>query len=137
MHDIFFYGLFMDVAHLRAAGLQPVARGTARLADRALAIGAKATLVPRPGAAAWGVVVELSDADTARLYATPGVEAYRPESVTVELEPDRRATACVTYVVDAPAAGERADASYVEDLAALARRLGFPATYVAEIKAWV
>ena len=79
--DAFFYGLFMDTDVLRQSGVAPVNPRRAYVEDYALHIGQRATLVPRAGARAYGMVFALTHAELDRLYGAPGLETYRPEGV--------------------------------------------------------
>src|SRR5262245_9834810 len=78
---VFFYGLFMDEALLRETGLNPTDRYLALVADFALVIGARATLVPRANATAHGVLYSLMHHEVDSLYAQASLGAYRPEAV--------------------------------------------------------
>jgi hypothetical protein len=78
--DAFFYGLFMDVSILRQNGVTPTNLRRAYVADLALRIGQRATLVPSSGARAYGVLMALSHSNLEKLYSAPGLEQYRPEA---------------------------------------------------------
>lgn len=134
MQSVFFYGLFMDTQLLRGMGFDPQADGVAELRDHALRIGEKATLVPAPGSSAWGIVIRMTRQDLERLYAGPGVDRYRPESVSVEMAADRSARDCTCYNLPADELGDSVNSEYAERLAALAQRLSFPPEYVREIR---
>src|SRR5262245_5988022 len=79
--DVFFYGLFMDEQLLRAKGIHPADARIASVPGFVLRIGARATLVPAPGAEVHGVLMKLSHADLETLYGDASVQAYRPEAV--------------------------------------------------------
>jgi len=134
MQSVFFYGLFMDAQLLRGMGLEPLVDGVAELPDHALRIGEKATLVAEPGSSAWGVVIGMTRPDLERLYSGPGVDRYRPESVSAVMAADRSARDCTCYNLPADELGESVDSSYAEQFAALAERLSFPLEYVREIR---
>ena len=61
--DAFFYGLFMDVDLLRESGAEPVNPRRAYVAEFALRIGQRATLVPSPRARAYGMLIALTQAE--------------------------------------------------------------------------
>jgi len=134
MQSVFFYGLFMDTRLLRGRGLEPLADGVAELPDHALRIGEKATLVLAPGSSAWGLVIRLTMPDLERLYSGPGVDRYRPESVSVVMAADRSARDCTCYNLPVDELGEAVNSNYAEQLAALAGRLSLPLEYVREIR---
>ena len=122
----FFYGLFMDEDLLRAEGLAPAGRRVVTAADHALEIGGRAVLVPRPGAAAWGVVFDLTHDEIDRLYRTPSTADYR-EAAVIATPVDRRdAFPALTYTLDPAAADGPPNLAYAGKLAALMRRLGAP-----------
>ncbi len=79
--DGFFYGLYMDLEILREAGVAPASPRRAYVADFALRIGQRATLLPSPGARAYGMLYAVTHAELDRLYTAPGLEHYRPEAV--------------------------------------------------------
>src|SRR5258708_37386560 len=78
--DGFFYGLYMDLEILREAGVAPASPRRAYVADFALRIGQRATLLPSPGARAYGMLYAVTHAELDRLYTAPGLEHYRPEA---------------------------------------------------------
>ncbi len=79
--DAFFYGLFMDESILRQSGVAPVNPRRAYVDNFALRIGQRATLVPQPGARAFGTLLALTHANLHGLYSAPGLEHYRAETV--------------------------------------------------------
>src|SRR5947208_14075131 len=76
--DAFFYGLFMDVDVLRESKVAPSNPRRAYVADFALRIGQRATLLPAAGARAYGMLSALPHRELERLYTAPGPEHYRP-----------------------------------------------------------
>src|SRR5258706_8233829 len=105
--DAFFYGLFMDVALLRASGVEPENPRRAVVADFALRIGARATLVATPGASAYGMLVSLTHRELAQLYGAAGLESYRPEAVLARALAGAAVPALCYNLKTPPAAGER------------------------------
>ena len=126
--DVFFYGLFMDADLLREQGLQPGKSRLARLDDYALVIADRATLVPRPGAQVYGVVMDLTQAELTQLYAEPSVADYRPEAVLLQMD-DGNTVAALCYNLEIEEQGTETNHSYATKLHALARRLGLPQSY--------
>lgn len=105
--DGFFYGLFMDAQVLRQAGTKPSNLRRAYVTDFALRIGQRATLVPSPGARAYGMLMSLTHAELERLYSAPGLEGYRPEAVVAHPS-EREAIPALCYnLVQAPEPHER------------------------------
>lgn len=131
--DVFFYGLFMDAELLAAKGLRPRDARKARLEGYALRIGERATLVPAEGETAHGLVMALRADELARLYAEPSVADYRSERSEARFDDGTRAeVAC--YLLGAERAGTGVNRQYAAKLAQLARRLGLPGRYVADIE---
>ena len=131
--DGFFYGLFMDAEVLRQAGAKPSNLRRAYVADFALRIGQRATLVPSPGARAYGMLIALTHAELERLYSAPGLEIYRPESVVAHLTEGEVIPALCYNLVQAPEPHER-NPEYAMRLQSVLENLGFPAEYVESVK---
>jgi hypothetical protein len=130
--DVFFYGLFMDQELLRSKGIQPSDVRVAAVSGFKLRIGARAALVPSPDAEVHGVLMKLSHAELDKLYAEPGVQAYRPEPV-LAVGSDGMTVAALCYnLPEAPASDER-NAEYAAKLRAVAQRIGLPNDYVESI----
>src|SRR3981081_528266 len=83
--DAFFYGLFMDVDILREKQMKPVNPRAACVDGFSLRIGERATLVPSPGARAFGMLIALTHRELSELYSGPSLEHYRPEGVLVRV----------------------------------------------------
>jgi hypothetical protein len=123
--DLFFYGLFMDADLLRERGVDPLQPRKAVIPGYRLQIGRRALLVPRFGAQAFGMVFALTDREIASLYAEPGLELYRPESVIALFE-DGRFGAVTTFNLSAAHATVEVNHDYAEKLRIVLQRLGFP-----------
>jgi hypothetical protein len=131
--DVFFYGLFMDEELLRSTEVAPANLRPASVSGFELRIGERATLVPSPSGRVYGLVTTLSHAELERLYAEPGVSAYRPEAVLANLSNGEIVPALCFNLPEPPAPGER-NAEYAAKLRSLAERLDFPADYVNAIQ---
>jgi hypothetical protein len=130
--DAFFYGLFMDVEILREAGTAPIRPRRAYVADFALRIGRRATLVPSPGARAYGMLFALTHAELDRLYTAPGLEQYRPEAVLAQPLEGAPAPALCYNLREAPSPDER-NPEYAARLQRALGKLDFPPEYVASV----
>ena len=131
--DGFFYGLFMDAGVLHEAGTRPSNFRRAHVNDFALRIGRRATLVPSPGARAYGMLISLTHAELERLYGAPGLEAYRPEAVLAHPFEGEAVPALCYNLTQIPAPHER-NPEYAARLRAVLEGLGFPAEYIASIE---
>ncbi len=130
--DGFFYGLFMDIDVLRGSGVGPVSASRAYVDDFALRIGNRATLVPSPGARAYGMLIALTHSELDRLYGAPGLELYRPEAVLARCLDGGSVPALCYNLVEPPGAHER-NPTYAVRLQETLRRLGFPGEYISAV----
>jgi hypothetical protein len=131
--DVFFYGLFMDEGLLRSKGILAPNLREAFVSGYQLRIGRRAALVPTPAGRVFGLVASLSHAELELLYSDPGVQAYRPEAVLVQLATGGSLAALCYNLAEPPPAAER-NPEYASRLRALAERLNFPAEYVSSIQ---
>ena len=131
--DVFFYGLFMDTAILRAGGVaEPENPRRAFVEEFELRIGARATLVPAAGSRAYGMLFALTHTALDLLYAAPGLEAYRAEAIDAQTFDEKVAPALCYNLRHAPAADEW-NPGYASRLQEVLGRLDFPEWYVASI----
>lgn len=131
--EVFFYGLFMDEALLRAKGLHPENRRAASVDGFRLVIGERATLVASAGAIVYGVLYSLARDEVDALYSEESVSAYRPEVVGARLAGGGVARALCFNLPVPPAPGER-HPQYAAKLRELAGRIGLPPAYVSSIR---
>jgi hypothetical protein len=127
--DVFFYGLFMDEALLQTKGLNPQNPRLAKVANYRLVIGERATLIPSPGGAVYGLIFSLTEEEIDRLYSEASVSIYQPQNVQAKLANDEIVTALCFNLPKPPSASER-NSEYATRLKALAERLGLPRDYV-------
>jgi hypothetical protein len=130
--DAFFYGLFMDPDVLREGGVAPVNPRRAWVDDFALRIGQRATLLPSPGARAYGMLCALTHAELDRLYAAPGLRHYRPEAILARPMEGSPTPALCYNLREAPRPEER-NPEYAARLQRALRKLDFPPEYVASL----
>jgi hypothetical protein len=129
---IFFYGLFMDERLLAKRGIKPSGMKTGFVDGYELRIGERATLITRPGSRAYGVVMDILPGEAAELYAQESVADYLPEPVIVELMDGMQVKAtCYNLPNDKSA---RASKAYARSLLEVATRLGFPDSYLDQIR---
>ena len=131
--DVFFYGLFMDQELLHSRGIQPERVEVAWVDGLELRIGQRAALAPREQGRVYGLVMTLTLRQLDKLYAQPGVEAYRPEAVLAHLSGGGTIAARCYNLPQPPAASER-NPEYAEKLRAVARKVGLPAEYISSIR---
>jgi hypothetical protein len=131
--DVFFFGLFMDPQLLEDKGVQPADFRLAVVTDFALKIGARAAMVPTPGAEVHGALMKLSHAEIEKLYSEPTVQAYRPEPVLASLA-DGSSVAALCFNLPEPPEPNEHNADYASRLRAVAQRVGLPRDYIESIK---
>lgn len=130
--DVFFYGLFMDADLLRSKGVNAVNVRRARVPGFELRIGARATLVQKPGASAYGILMGLTHEQIERLYSESSVAAYRPEPVLAEVAGGSTIAALCFNLVEPPQETDR-NPEYAGKLRELAQKLQLPDEYIARI----
>ena len=130
--DGFFYGLFMDADILRDSNILPENPRRAFVEGFGLLIGQRATLVPAPGARAYGMVFALSHDELESLYGTPGLEQYRPEAVLARSLEGEPIPALCFNLREAPAADE-ANPDYAARLRTALGKLDFPPEYIESV----
>ena len=127
LQDIFFYGLFMDEAVLRERGVHPQASRKAVVNGYQLRIGQRAMLSRQPSGKAFGMVYALTEREINSLYAEPGLDMYRPETVVATLE-DGSTRSVTTFNLQQTYTEENFNDEYAIKLRAVLGRLGFPVT---------
>ncbi|HEX8846981.1 MAG TPA: gamma-glutamylcyclotransferase family protein [Pyrinomonadaceae bacterium] len=130
--DVFFYGLFMDDILLRDKGINPINRRVASVENFSLVIGARATLVPCPGATAHGVIFSLTHTELDALYGEASVSLYRPEALLARLL-DGSLVPALCFNLPVPPSKEERNPQYALQLRELAGRIGLPQSYVSSI----
>ena len=129
---IFFYGLFMDESLLASKGVHPSRAAVGYLEGYALRIGSRATLLPDETSRAYGVLMTIRPRDVDVLYSDPSVADYVPEPVFVML-PDGTVESAVCYNLPESKL-EGTNPQYAKSLLALATKLGFPGSYLDQIR---
>jgi hypothetical protein len=131
--SVFFYGLFMDAAALRAKGLEPVNVRSCSIHGWELRLGKRAALAANPQGSCHGIVMELTHEEAEHLYAEPSVSMYRPEAVQVHLT-DGTTLAALCYNLPVAPGPDAVNPVYAEQLRGLARKLGLPEDYIRRIR---
>ena len=129
--DVFFYGLFMDADVLREYQVPAIDPRPAYAEGYALRIGRRATLIAFAGKRAYGMVYALTEDELDRLYSAPGLEAYRPEPLLVQLA-DGKTLPVLCYVCPRPQPGEN-NMEYAARLRAVLEKLKFPRDYISSV----
>ena len=130
--DGFFYGLFMDAETLRQAGVKPSNFRRAYVDNFVLRIGQRATLLPSPGARAFGMLIALTHADLEHLYNAQGLSLYRPEAVVAQTF-ENGAVPGLCYNLVQPPEPDEWNPEYAKRLQSVLVQLGFPTEYVEDV----
>jgi len=129
---VFFYGLFMDKGLLATKRIEPSAVEIGFVDGFVLRIGERATLIRRPGSRVYGAVMDLAASETTELYAEESVADYVPEPVIVELMDGTRVEATCYNLPGDEVTGT--NYKYADSLLELATKLGFPSSYLDQIR---
>lgn len=122
LHDVFFYGLYMDRDILEQKGVQPRNPRLARADNFELRIGNKATLLRAPGKEAYGIVYSLMHSEINTLYWGSGLDEYAAEALLVETEGQETPVLCCILIE--PPGEEESNQEYQQRLEYVMKRLG-------------
>jgi hypothetical protein len=134
---VFFYGSYINLDVLREVQLVPEQWEVARLHGFDIRIQPRANLIPSPEHSVYGIEATATHGELARLYAHARDvlgEVYLPEAVLVQnLAGLWRPALCYLCPEMVP---RPADNAYIERITGPARRLGFPAGYIARLESF-
>lgn len=122
----------MDEGLLQAKGIKPAEVSVGFVNGYELRIGERATLVRCADGRAYGTIMDIAPGEAEDLYAEDSVADYLPEPVTVELMDGTRVEATCYNLPGDKVAGANKD--YAELLLDVAIRLGFPDSYLDQIR---
>ena len=122
----------MDERLLATKGIKPSEVSLGFVDGYALRIGERATLVRRPDSRAYGAMMDIAPSEAAELYAEESVADYLPEPVIVELMDGTRVEATCYNLPRGRISGTNKD--YATSLLDVATRLGFPDSYLDQIR---
>ncbi len=122
----------MDEELLATKGIEPSEVELGFVDGYGLRIGERATLVRRKDSRSYGVVMDIAESDASKLYAEESVADYLPEPVVAELMDGTRVEAICYNLPAGKVTGANSD--YVASLLEVATRLGFPESYLDEIR---
>ena len=133
----FFYGSFMNPAVLAKANVHPTELQKARLDGWELTIAPRATLVPSPRGAVFGILARLTHAELDKLYTKDwfGFGTYVPEAVIVT-DANGRQVPAMCYIAWQTVSG-KPTADYIERMVSIARAYSFPEDYVRHIESFL
>lgn len=133
--QVFFYGSFISLSVLEAAGLKKRAFAPAAVNGFELVIQPHANMVEGGDGVVYGILANLTHAELDKLYGTHlgtfTSSAYHPEAVLVSTRGGKIAPA-MTYICQDMEPGI-AEAAYVDKILKAATSYGFPKWYVERI----
>lgn len=124
LHNVFFYGLYMDPDLLQQRGVEARNPKRAEAPDYQLRIGNKATLLRAKGQKAYGMVYALTHKEIDSLYWGAGLTEYAAEAIMVEAGDETIAALCCNLIL--PPADHESNPDYEGKLAAVMQALGLP-----------
>jgi len=125
LHEVFFYGLYMDPDILLQKGVEPRNPRIGCVDNYKLRIGNRATLLRSPGSTAYGIVYSLTHSEIQSLYWDAGLHEYAAEVVMVKLGNESIAALCCNLAV--PPGAEESHPDYESQLNSAMKKLGVPA----------
>lgn len=122
----------MDERLLATKGIKPTETKPGFVDGYALRIGERATLLRCPDSRAFGVMMNIAASEATELYAEDSVADYLPELVIVELLGGTQVEATCYNLPGSKVTG--ANKKYAKSLLQVATRLGFPESYLDQIR---
>ena len=124
LHEVFFYGLYIDPKLLEKAGVNARNPRVARVENFVLRIGNKATLLRAPGEVVHGFIYSLTYDEINTLYWGAGLYDYIAESLIAKTTSGSVAVLCCN-LLDPPNDNE-SNPDYLSKLEELKSHLGLP-----------
>ena len=122
----------MDEGLLKTKGIRPNNLSVGFVDGYGLRIGERATLVRQPDGRAYGVMMDIAAGEAKKLYAEDSVADYFPEPVTVEFLDGTQIEATCYNLPGDNVTGANKD--YADSLLLVSSRLGFPDSYLEQIR---
>ena len=122
----------MDESLLATKGVKPSDVNLGFVDGFRLRIGERATLVRCSNSRAYGAMMDIAPSEATKLYADDSVADYVPEPVIVDLMDGTRAEATCYNLPSDKVTGANKD--YAKALLDVATRLGFPDSYLDQIR---
>lgn len=132
LHDVFFYGLYMDPEILEQKSVEPRNPRRAVVEGFELRIGNKATLLRAEGKLVHGVVYSLTHAEINTLYWGAGLDEYKSEALLAGINGNYIAVLCCNLLN--PPAEDESNPEYESKLRASMERLRVPVIFQTDLK---
>lgn len=125
LHEVFFYGLYMDPEILTNKGVTPRNPRIATVKGYKLRVGKLATLLRDEKSEASGIIYSLTHAEIDKLYKGSGLLAYMPESlVAITKDNVTLSVLCCNLLI--PPAHDDSNPEYLEKLTACMKKYNVP-----------
>lgn len=125
LHDVFFYGLYMDPHVLKQKGVEPRNPRIAKIENFELRVGNKATLLRASGKVAHGIIYSLTHGEIDALYWGAGLSEYASEALMATVDGQSVPVLCCNLVE--PPGSEESNGEYKQKLDDAMKKLGVPA----------
>lgn len=125
LHDVFFYGLYMDPKLLRAKGVSARNPRKAQVEGYRLRVGKHATLLREKACVAHGMLYALTHNEIDKLYWSIGLNNYVPEALSVVTENQEQISALCCNLLLPPEEQEEIP-QYLARLKYCMAKLGLP-----------
>ncbi|AOO64243.1 gamma-glutamylcyclotransferase family protein [Sulfurospirillum halorespirans] len=125
LHEVFFYGLYMDPEILTSKEVTPRNPRIATVKGYKLRIGKLATLLRDENSKASGIIYSLTHDEIDKLYKDSGFLAYVPESLTATTKDNATLSVLCCNLRVPPATGEN-NPEYLEKLTACMKKYNVP-----------
>lgn len=112
LHDVFFYGLYMDEEILKSKNVEPRNRRIGIVNGYELRIGKMATLLRKDKAKTYGLTYSLTHNEIDILYKKSGLTDYVTEALMVELNDGSSIATLCCNLLDPPTDDEKNDEYY-------------------------
>ena len=129
LHDVFFYGLYMDPEILKSKAVNPRSPRVGYADGYKLRIGDMATLLRDADSKAYGLVYSLTHEEVDLLYAKSGLDMYVSEALLVTLDSGESIPTLCSNLLKPPLENESND-EYKTKLLQCMARLNVPTTNV-------
>ena len=123
LHDVFFYGLYMDEEILKSKNIPIRNQRSGYIDGYALRVGNLATLLRSENSRAYGMVYSMTHEEVYSLYEGSGLDAYVTEALLCTLEDGSKIAVLCKNLAEAPKESESND-EYFSKLKSCMKRYG-------------
>jgi len=125
LHDVFFYGLYMDEEILKSKGVSLRNKRVAFANGYKLRIGKMATLLRDENSKAYGLVYSLTQDEVEKLYISSGLTEYVSESLLLNLNDGELIASLCCNLINPPSEDEKNE-EYYEKLVKCMKKYNLP-----------